>query len=108
MLEKPPVLPISAHGTMLHRRLGAAGAKLMFNTKVKRIDDGAVIVSTSGKARKHQPVRQVIIAEGVIPRQDFKGMLKRKNIRHFIIGGAKEHRCIIEATTEGAKRAWEI
>jgi pyruvate/2-oxoglutarate dehydrogenase complex dihydrolipoamide dehydrogenase (E3) component len=108
MLKKPPVPPISAHGTMLHRRLGAAGAKLMFNTKVTRIEEGAVIVSTDGKDRKIEPVNQVIVAVGVTPRQDFQETLKRKNIRHFIIGDAKEPRRIIEATTEGAKAAWEI
>jgi pyruvate/2-oxoglutarate dehydrogenase complex dihydrolipoamide dehydrogenase (E3) component len=108
MLKRPPVPPISAHGTMLHRRLGSAGAKLLFNTKLERIEQGAVIVSTDGRDKKIEPVNQVIVAVGVTPRQDFKEMLKRKNIRHFIIGDAREPRRIIEATTEGAKAAWGI
>ncbi len=108
MLEKPPVPPISAHGTMLHRRLGAAGAKLMFNTKLKKIEDEAVVVITGGKDRRLHPVKQVIIAVGVTPRRDLQEMLAKKNIGHFIIGDAKESRRIIEATTEGARAAWEI
>jgi pyruvate/2-oxoglutarate dehydrogenase complex dihydrolipoamide dehydrogenase (E3) component len=108
MLKKPPVLPISAHGNMLHRRLSAAGARLMFGTTVKKIDEDSVIVETEGRERKIAPVHQVIVAVGVVPRQDLKEMLQKKNIRHFIIGDTKEPRRIIEATTEGAKAAWEI
>jgi 2,4-dienoyl-CoA reductase-like NADH-dependent reductase (Old Yellow Enzyme family)/thioredoxin reductase len=108
MLAKPPVRPISAHGTMLHRRLAAAGVRLMFNTKVQQIEEGAVIVSTDGVEKRLAPVGQVIVAVGVTPRQDFKAMLVRKNIRHFIVGDAQEPRRIIEATTEGAQAAWQI
>jgi len=97
MLPEPPVPPVTAHATMLHRRLAAAGARLMFNTTVKKIEEGSV-----------EPVSQVIVAVGVTPRQGLKGMLKEKNIRHFIIGDTKDPRRIIEATTEGAGAAWEI
>lgn len=108
MLVEPPVPPLTAHGIMLHRRLAAAGAKLMFNTTVKKIEEGSVIIITDGKEQKLDPVRQVIIAVGVTPRQALKGMLKEKNILHFIIGDTKDPRRIIEATTEGALAAWEI
>ena len=37
-----------------------------------------------------------------------KDMLQQKGIRHFIIGDAAAPRRIIEATTEGAKAAWDI
>jgi 2,4-dienoyl-CoA reductase-like NADH-dependent reductase (Old Yellow Enzyme family)/thioredoxin reductase len=108
MLAKPPVRPISAHGTMLHRRLSAAGVRLMFNTRVQQIEEGAVIVSTEGTEKRLAPVGQVIVAVGVTSRQDLKEMLVRKNIRHFVVGDAKEPRRIIEATTEGARAAWKI
>ncbi len=108
MLAKMPVAPISAHGVMLHRRLKAAGARLMFNTIVKRIEEGVVHVSTGGEDSKIEPVNQVIIAVGVTSRQGLKAMLERENIRHFIIGDAKEPRRIIEATEEGAAAAWAI
>jgi NADH dehydrogenase FAD-containing subunit len=108
MLAKMPVMPISAHGVMLHRRLRAAGAKLMFDTRVMRIEEGVVHISMGGKDGKIEPVAQVIIAVGVAPRQALKEMLERENIRHFIIGDAKEPRRIIEATEEGARAAWAI
>ncbi|MBI5896161.1 MAG: FAD-dependent oxidoreductase, partial [Desulfobacterales bacterium] len=108
MLAKPPVRPISAHGTMLHRRLATAGVRLMFNTKVQQIEEGAVIVSTDGAEKRLAPVGQVIVAVGVTPRQDLKEMLVRKHIRHFVVGDAQEPRRIIEATTEGAQAAWQI
>ncbi|MBI5602396.1 MAG: FAD-dependent oxidoreductase [Deltaproteobacteria bacterium] len=108
MLAKMPVRPISSHGVMLHRRLGAAGVKLLLNTRVIRIEEGAVHVSTEGKDQRLEPVNQVVVAVGVTPRQDLKEMLDRENIRHFIIGDAKEPRRIIEATEEGASAAWAI
>ncbi len=108
VLPEPPVPPVTAHATMLHRRLAAAGAGLMFNTTVKKIEEGSVVIITDGKERKLEPVSQVIVAVGVTSRQALKGMLKEKNIRHFIIGDTKDPRRIIEATTEGARAAWEI
>ncbi len=108
MLAAPPTPPVTAHATMLHRRLTEAGVKLVFNTALKKIGDGAVIVSTGGEERKIKPVRQVIVAVGVTPRQDLKAALREKKIRHFIVGDTKEPRRIIEATTEGANAAWEI
>ena len=108
MLGSSPVLAISAHGYMLHKRLRSEGVKLMFDTTVKRIDEGAVIVAKGGEERILEPVRQVIIAVGVTPRNNLKDMLQEKGIRHFVIGDAFAPRRIIEATTEGAKAAWEI
>jgi 2,4-dienoyl-CoA reductase-like NADH-dependent reductase (Old Yellow Enzyme family)/thioredoxin reductase len=108
MLTSSPVLPLAAHGYMLHKRLRLAGAKLMFGTTVKRIEEGSVIVNRKGEDRKLEPVNQVIIAVGVTPRNTLKDMLAEKGIRHFIVGDAAAPRRIIEATTEGAKAAWEI
>lgn len=108
MLAKMPVQPISSHGVMLHRRLGAARARLMFNTRVKKIEENAVRVCTDGQESLIEPVNQVVVAVGVTPRQDLKEMLEREDVRHFIIGDAKEPRRIIEATEEGASAAWAI
>lgn len=108
MLAKPPVRPISAHGTMLHRRLAAAGVRLMFDTKVEQIEEGAVVVSTGGVEKRLAPVGQVIVAVGVTPRQELKETLVRQGIRHFVVGDAQAPRRIIEATTEGAQAAWQI
>jgi 2,4-dienoyl-CoA reductase-like NADH-dependent reductase (Old Yellow Enzyme family)/NADPH-dependent 2,4-dienoyl-CoA reductase/sulfur reductase-like enzyme len=108
MLAKPPVMPISAHGTMLYRRLSAAGAKLMFNTQVQKIEAASVVVSTDGKEHRLESIDQVIVAVGVTPRNDLKAFLNQKKIRHFIVGDANNPRRIIEATEEGAKAAWQI
>lgn len=108
MMAVPPVPPVSAHGKMLHRRLGAAGAKLMFNTTVQMIGEGFVLISTDGKEQRLEPVNQVIVAVGVTPRNTLNDLLRQKGIRHYIIGDASTPRRIIEATTEGAKAAWDI
>ncbi len=108
MLATPPVPAQRAHGVMLHRRLGAAGARLMFNTIVKRIKTGSVCIARQEQEETLSPVDQVIVAVGVSPRPDLKEFLRRKNIRHLIIGDTKEPRRIIEATSEGAEAAWSI
>jgi 2,4-dienoyl-CoA reductase-like NADH-dependent reductase (Old Yellow Enzyme family)/NADPH-dependent 2,4-dienoyl-CoA reductase/sulfur reductase-like enzyme len=108
MLAKPPVPPLSAHAVMLYRRLSAAGARLMFNTALERIGEGSVTVSTEGGERTIEPIDQVIIAVGVVPRSDLKTFLKKKGIRHFIVGDADIPRRIIEATETGAAAAWRI
>ena len=108
MMGSSPVLAISAHGYMLHKRLRAEGVKLMFDTTVKLISEGSVVITKGGEDRTLEPVNQVIIAVGVTPRNTLKDMLQEKSIRHFIIGDAFAPRRIIEATTEGAKAAWEI
>ncbi len=108
MLETSPVLDRAAHGYMLHKRLRAAGVKLMFGTTVKRIEEGSVVVTRKGEDLTLAPLDQVIIAVGVTSRNALKDMLQEKGIRHFIIGDALTPRRIIEATTEGAKAAWEV
>lgn len=108
MLTKPPVLPQAAHGQMLYRRLMAEGIKLMFGTMVKKIEEKAVVVEVKGEEKRLEPVAQVIVAIGVTPRTELKDMLAKKGIRHFVVGDAVAPRRIIEATTSGAKAAWEI
>jgi hypothetical protein len=108
MLATSPVHAFAAHGYMLHKRLRAAGIKLMFGTTVKLITEGSVFVTQNGAELQIEPVNQVIVAIGVTPRNTLKDMLLKKDIRHFIVGDAVAPRRIIEATTEGAKAAWEI
>jgi 2,4-dienoyl-CoA reductase-like NADH-dependent reductase (Old Yellow Enzyme family)/thioredoxin reductase len=108
MLDSSPVLALAAHGYMLHSRLRAAGIKFLFGTTVRRIEEKAVVVSKNNEERRLDPVDQVVVAIGVTPRNDLKDMLVKKGIRHFIVGDASAPRRIIEATTEGAKAAWDI
>jgi len=108
MLPTSPVLDWAAHGYMLHQRLRAADVKMLFGAMVKLITEGSVVVTQNGEERTLEPVGQVIVAIGVTPRSTLKDMLVKKGIRHFIVGDAAAPRRIIEATTEGAKAAWEI
>ena len=108
MLPASPVLALAAHGYMLHKRLRAAGIALMLGTRVKKIEENAVIVEVKGEEKRLEPVSQVIVAIGVTPRTALKDMLAKKSIRHFVVGDASAPRRIIEATTEGAKAAWEV
>ncbi len=108
MLPTSPVLAWAAHGFMLHQRLRAAGIKLRFGATVKLITERSVVVTQNGEEQKIEPVGQVIVAIGVTPRNALKDLLVKKGIRHFIVGDAAAPRRIIEATTEGAKAAWEI
>jgi NADPH-dependent 2,4-dienoyl-CoA reductase/sulfur reductase-like enzyme len=108
MLPKSPVLPQAAHGQMLHKRLRAAGVTLMLGTTLKRIEEGAILLTRNGEDLKLEPVAQVIIAIGVTPRNALKDMLSKQGFRHFVVGDAVAPRRIIEATTEGAKAAWAI
>ncbi|MFZ0928684.1 MAG: FAD-dependent oxidoreductase [Syntrophobacteraceae bacterium] len=108
MLPKSPVIPQAARGQMLHKRLRAAGVTLMFGTELKRIEERAVILTANGQDRKLEPVMQVVIAIGMTSRNNLKDMLSKKGFRHIIVGDAVAPRRIIEATTEGAKAAWEI
>jgi NADPH-dependent 2,4-dienoyl-CoA reductase/sulfur reductase-like enzyme len=108
MLAASPVLAFAAHGYMLHKRLRAAGIKLMLGTRVKKIEENAVVVEVKGEEKRLEPVSQVIVAIGVTPRTALKEMLSKSGIRHFVVGDASAPRRIIEATTDGAKAAWEI
>jgi len=108
MLSRPPVLPQAAHGQMLYRRLYGEGIELMFGTKVKKIEEDAVIVEGKDGEKKLAPVNQVIVAIGVTPRTELKDALEKKGIRHFVVGDAVAPRRIIEATTDGADAAWNL
>lgn len=108
MLAKPPVPPLSAHATMIYRRLGAAGVQLAFNTRVKKIEHEAVIADSDGQERRFEPVNQVVIAVGLTSKKDLKAFLEKRNIPYFVVGDSKAPRRIIEAVSEGAAAAWKI
>ena len=107
-LKHSPVLKITSHGYMLHKRLRDGNCTLLFNTTVKRIEEGSVITVSDGQESILSPVDQVIIAVGLKPSDDLKKSLQAKGIPHFVIGDALQPRRIIEATEEGARAAWNI
>mgnify|MGYP001117784911 CR=1 FL=1 len=107
-LKHSPVLKITSHGYMLHKRLRDGNCTLLFNTTVKKIEGGSVTTLSDGQESVLSPVDQVIVAVGLKPRDDLKKFLQAKGIPHFIIGDALQPRRIIEATEEGAQAAWSI
>ncbi|MDI6616863.1 MAG: FAD-dependent oxidoreductase, partial [Syntrophaceae bacterium] len=60
MLKRSPVLKITSHGYMVHKRLRDKGALLLFNTTVKTIGDGSVIIETAGEESQVAPIDQVV------------------------------------------------
>jgi len=107
-LKHSPVLKITSHGYMLHKRLREGKCTLLFNTAVKKIEEGSVTILSNGEEQILSPVDQVIIAVGLKPRDDLKKFLQARGISYFIIGDALKPRRIIEASEEGARAAWSI
>jgi 2,4-dienoyl-CoA reductase-like NADH-dependent reductase (Old Yellow Enzyme family)/thioredoxin reductase len=108
VLKRSPVLKITSHGYMLHTRLREGKCKLLFNTAVKRIEEGSIIIASNGEEQILCPVNQVVIAIGLKPRDDLKKILQARGIPHFVIGDAVQPRRILEATEEGARAAWNL
>ena len=108
MLKHSPVNKITSHGYFVHKRLGAAGCRLRFNTRLERIEELSVVASVDGNEEVISPVDQVVIAVGLKSRDDLKNSLKERGIRHYIVGDAAKVRRIIEAVDEGAKAAWDL
>jgi NADPH-dependent 2,4-dienoyl-CoA reductase/sulfur reductase-like enzyme len=108
VLRRSPVLKITSHGYMLHKRLKEAGCRLLFDTAVENIEESSVTILIGGREESLSPIDQVIIAVGLKPLNDLKEILQTQKIRHFIIGDALEPRRIIEATDEGARAAWNL
>jgi 2,4-dienoyl-CoA reductase-like NADH-dependent reductase (Old Yellow Enzyme family)/thioredoxin reductase len=108
MLRRSPVLKLTSHGYMLHKRVREAGCQLITNATVTKIERDAVVTLTEGEEKILTPVDQVIVAAGIKPLDTLKKTLEEENIRHFIIGDVLKARRIIEATDEGAKAAWNV
>ena len=107
-LKGSPVLKITSHGYMLHRRLRDKNCNLLFNTIIKRIAKDSVTTIHGAEEQTLSPVDQVVIAVGLKPRENWQQILQARGIRHFVIGDARQPRRIIEATEEGAKAAWSL
>ena len=108
MLKRSPVLKITSHGYMVHKRLRDKGALLIFNTTVKTIGDGNVIIETAGEESQVAPIDQVVVAVGLKPGDGLKAATDAAGIPCAVVGDAAGARRIIEATEEGARAAWEL
>jgi 2,4-dienoyl-CoA reductase-like NADH-dependent reductase (Old Yellow Enzyme family)/thioredoxin reductase len=108
IMKRSPVLKITSHGYMLHKRLRDYNCRMLFNTAVKKIEADTVLIETEGKQETISPIDQVLVAVGLKSKEDLKATLKEQAIPHTIVGDARKARRIIEATEEGARAAWEL
>jgi 2,4-dienoyl-CoA reductase-like NADH-dependent reductase (Old Yellow Enzyme family)/thioredoxin reductase len=108
MLKRSPVLKITSHGYMVHKRLRDKNCRLLFDTQVTSIDDKNVAIETAGEGATISPIDQVVVAVGLKARDDLKGVLEGLEIPYAVIGDARSPRRIIEATEEGARAAWDL
>ena len=99
---------LAAHGYMLHKRLRDGGGRLLLGAKVERIEQDSVVTSIREKGEEIIPADQVVVAVGTRSYCELKGILEKRNIRHFVVGDASQPRGVIEATEEGARAAWAI
>jgi pyruvate/2-oxoglutarate dehydrogenase complex dihydrolipoamide dehydrogenase (E3) component len=107
-LKVSPVLPLTSHGYMLHKRLRGGGCRFLYDTCVEEVGDGWVNVQTSGVGEHLAPVDQVIIAVGMKSKDRLKAVLESIDIPYITAGDVRQPRRIIDATEEGARAAWKI
>jgi 2,4-dienoyl-CoA reductase-like NADH-dependent reductase (Old Yellow Enzyme family)/thioredoxin reductase len=108
MLKRSPVMKITSHGYMLHKRLRDKNCKLYFGAEVKAIGDGSVEINMTEEKSTISPVDQVVIAAGMKPVNELKSTLEKLKIPFTVVGDALTVRRIIEATEEGASAAWKL
>lgn len=108
ILERSPVRKITSHGYMLHQRLQEKNCRLLFSTALAAIGDGKVEIETKGERTTLSPIDQVVLAVGLKPRDELKGILETLKIPFVIIGDARQPRRIFEAVEEGAQSAWKL
>lgn len=108
MLKRSPVLKITSHGYMLHKRLRDRACKLLFGARVTAIDEAGVTFSAEGQTSVISPVDQVVVAAGMKPSNALETVCTKLGIAFKTVGDASSPRRIIEATDEGARAAWEL
>lgn len=108
MLERSPVLKITSHGYMLHKRLRDRNCNLIFGARVVAIGERSVEVETAEGRKTIAPVDTVVVAVGLKPLDNLKPVLERLGIPFALVGDAKTPRRIIEAVEEGARAAWSL
>ncbi|NLX52111.1 MAG: FAD-dependent oxidoreductase [Deltaproteobacteria bacterium] len=108
MLKRSPVLKITSHGYMLHKRLRDRACKFLFGARVTAVDETGVTFSAEGQTAVISPVDQVVVAAGMKPSNALEAICTKLGIAFKTVGDASSPRRIIEATDEGARAAWEL
>lgn len=102
-----PVLKLTSHGYMLHKRLRQAGFRLATDTRLKEIESDGIIIEHDGNEERIS-LDQVVVAVGTQPIDNLKAAAEARGITCAVVGDAVATRRIIEAVEEGARAAWEI
>jgi len=105
--DQSPVLMLTSHGYMLHKRLRKAGFRLATGAVPVRIEGNAIVIKRDGEEESIQ-VDQVVVAVGTQPVNGLKSAAEGKGITCAVVGDAVATRRIIEAVEEGARAAWDI
>lgn len=108
IMKRSPVLKITSHGYMLHKRLRDYNCRMFFSTSIKAIERDKVMIETEGAESTIAPIDQVVVAVGLKAKDALQATLTKAGIPHVVIGDARKARRIIEATEEGARAAWEL
>jgi len=108
MLERSPVLKITSHGYMLHKRLREKNVQLLLGARVTEIGEHSVTVETAAGSKTIAPVDTVVVAAGMKPRTELVPLIDQLGIPYTLVGDAKAPRRIIEAVEEGARAVWAL
>jgi NADH dehydrogenase FAD-containing subunit len=93
---------------MLHKRLRDRNCTMMFGSEVKAIGDDSMEINVAGEKTTLSDLDQVIVAAGMKPANQLKGVLENLKIPFTVVGDALAVRRIIEATEEGARAVWDL
>ncbi|MCE5264371.1 MAG: FAD-dependent oxidoreductase [Deltaproteobacteria bacterium] len=107
MLPASPVGKHTAHGYWLHKRIKAAGGRIILGATVTRIEPDAVFYC-QGEEEKRLPAALVVTAMGAKPANDLAGIFEKLGIPCRMVGDAKSPRRLLEAIHEGDRAGREI
>ncbi len=107
MLPSSPVGKHTAHGYWLHKRIKAAGGRVILGATVTRIEPDAVVYC-QGEEEKRLPAALVVTAMGAKPTSELAGIFEKSGIPFRVIGDAKSPRRLLEAIHEGDRAGREI
>jgi len=105
-MDHSPVIPLTSHGSYLHRVLRKKG-ELLLNTRVVRVTSGGAVISTRGKEREIE-VDNVVWAVGSAPELEVVEAARDLGMEVKVVGDAVEPRQMLEAVHEGYEAAREF
>jgi 2,4-dienoyl-CoA reductase-like NADH-dependent reductase (Old Yellow Enzyme family)/thioredoxin reductase len=105
-MDHSPVIPMTAHGSYLHKVLRKKG-ELLLNTRVVQVTPKGAIISTRGEEREME-ADTVVWAVGSEPELEVVEAARELDIEVKVVGDAVEPRRLLEAVHEGYQAAQEF